>query len=84
MTQKSILGCVSDASFFEGGFGEGFGRFWKDFWWIFGVADPLVDSYFAAVGGVGRIWGGFFKVADHLLTLILLLQGGLEEFLVDF
>ena len=35
MTKKWILRRVLDASFFEGGFGEGFGRilegFWKDF-----------------------------------------------------
>ena len=32
----------------------------------------------------GKIFGGFFGVADHLLTLILLLWGVLEKFLVDF
>ena len=34
--------------------------------------------------GFGRIFGGFSGIADHLLTLILLLWGVLEEFLVDF
>ena len=41
----------------------GLGRVLEDFGKIFGgffgVADSLVDSYFAAVGGVGRILGGF-------------------------
>ena len=41
----------------------GLGRVLEDFGKIFGgffgVADPLVDSYFAAVGGIGRILGGF-------------------------
>ena len=38
---------------------EDFGRIFGEF---FGVADPLVDSYFAAVGGVGRILGGFLRL----------------------
>ena len=45
MTQKWILGRVLDASFFEGGFGEGFGVLLKGFGWILeGILDLRTEK----------------------------------------
>ena len=47
MPKKWILGRILDASFFEGGFGKGFGRILEGFLKNFELGDYIVDSYFS-------------------------------------
>ena len=54
------------------GLGRVLEGFWKDFWWIFWGCRPLVDSYFAAVGGFGRIFGGFLGLQTTCWLLFCL------------